>query len=253
MTDRASGNVPQSTRVKFKTLVSNESGPPRADEEVIDTQEEYDEWIAACTADRDAFPRFDFNGQMLLAVSAGQTPVNRHRTQITGIVEITGGFVGIQWQVFYRVRPPGGHVSQVVTCPQHVVRTRRFEGLITFHQAEEAGLATTLAIGEEEPPQRAPGQGQGQMTTRALGEEGPPSYTTLAVGEEGGPYTTLAVGEEDGGAATTMAMGEEGGSMTTLAVGEEGPQLTTLAVGEENPGPRPTTLAVGEEGPFGAF
>ena len=230
MTERAGSNVPQSKRVKFKTLVTNDSGPVGADEEVIDTQEEYDAWIAACTSSRDAFPKFDFGGQMLIAVSAGEHPMDGFRAQVSGIVEITGGIVGVQWQVLYRVLPRRtGHVTRGLTYPQHVVRTPRFEGLITFHQTGAPDM-TTLAVGEEDP--------QGQPTTLAVGEENP-QPTTLAVGEEGPHMTTLAIGEEQGG-----------GQLTTLAVGEEN-QVTTLAVGEENP--RPTTLAVGEEGPFGAY
>ena len=92
-------------------------------------------------------------------------------------------------------------------------------------------------------------------------KDNPISYTTEAVGEEGGDgnippelqelidkikdnpprYTTLAVGEEggDGNTVTTLATGEEGGSdytVTTDAVGEEGGEYST------------TTEAVGEEG-----
>lgn len=37
------------------------------------------------------------------------------------------------------------------------------------------------------------------------------SFTTLALGEEGGDVTTLALGEEGGDLPTTMALGEEGG------------------------------------------
>lgn len=68
------------------------------------------------------------------------------------------------------------------------------------------------------------------------------TYTTLAVGEEGGssrPYpiphprpnprpsepptmTTLALGEEGGDPGWTKALHETGGDVTTYAVGEEG-------------------------------
>jgi hypothetical protein len=269
MTDRTSGNVPQSKRVKFKKLVANDSGPVGADEEVIDTQEEYDEWIAACTGNREAFPKFDFGGQMLIAVSAGERPTAGYRAQITGIVEITGGFVGIQWQVLYRVCAPRGQTAQVVTYPQQVVRTRRFEGLITFHRTDEPDI-TTLAVGEEDPRMTTLAVGEEEpqaqrMTTMAVGEEDPQpqamKMTTLAIGEEDPRPTTLAVGEESQ-QATTLALGEEGPQPTTLAVGEEDQRTTTLAVGEEGPvttlavgeeNPRATTLAVGEEGPFGAY
>ncbi|NVB41084.1 hypothetical protein G6O69_24810 [Pseudenhygromyxa sp. WMMC2535] len=50
----------------------------------------------------------------------------------------------------------------------------------------KTGLATTLAVGEEDP-----------VTTLAVGEEDP-QPTTLAIGEED-PMTTLAIGEEDDG------------------------------------------------------
>lgn len=104
-------------------------------------------------------------------------------------------------------------------------------------EEEAARIATTLAVGEEEP-----------ITTLAIGEEA----TTLRLGEEGGP-STLAVGEESVTTAqrlaTTLDIGEESTTTqrvaTTLAVGEEDPTPTTLAVGEEGP----TTQALGEEGP----
>ena len=101
-------------------------------------------------------------------------------------------------------------------------------------------------------------------TTKALGEEG--GATTKRRGEEGA--TTLAVGEEGGPFPSTRALGEEGGipRPTTLRVGEEGgrpfprpvprPEITTKAIGEE--GGRPgiklpdikkiSTEALGEEG-----
>ncbi len=49
-----------------------------------------------------------------------------------------------------------------------------------------------------------------------------PVATTLAIGEED-PYTTLALGEED--PVTTLAIGEED-VYTTLALGEEGDDNT---------------------------
>ena len=53
---------------------------------------------------------------------------------------------------------------------------------------------------------------------KVTGGKKPPIATTLAIGEED-PYTTLAIGEEGD---TTHAEGEED-PYTTLALGEEGP------------------------------
>ncbi len=244
----SNGNVPHAKRVKFKTLVANDSGPARALEEVIDTREEYDDWITSCVADRDAFPAdFDFETQMLVAVGAGQRPTGGWKLQIIGIAEIVGGFVGVQWQVLYRLQRADGPVTNALTHPQHVVRTHRFEGLITFRRVEEHAMPTTQAVGEHGPTLTtlAVGEEGPQPTTLAVGEEGP-QPTTLAIGEEGPQPTTLAIGEEDP-QPTTLAIGEEGPQPTTRMIGEEGPQPTTLAIGEEGPGGGPTTLAIGEE------
>jgi hypothetical protein len=241
-------NVPQARRVKFKAVVHNQAGPAVAGHEVIDTPEEYKEWIAACTGDKGAFPEnIDFEKEMLIAVAAGQRPTGGYDIRITAIAEIVGGVVGVQWEVLYSLNSPGGPAPDVLTYPQHVVRARRFEGIITFRPLE-APVYTTLALGEEGPPPQPPP---------------PPRATTLAVGEEGPTATTLAVGEE-GPTATTLAVGEEGPTATTLAVGEEGPPATTKMIGEEMPTTNAvgeevmTTMAVGEEGPggggpFGAF
>ncbi|MEO1641814.1 MAG: hypothetical protein AAFR74_00655 [Pseudomonadota bacterium] len=67
--------------------------------------------------------------------------------------------------------------------------------------------------------------------------------TTLAIGEEGGPFTTEAVGEE--GPPTKTVLGEEGSPpiFKKALIGEESP-TKTLALGEEKP-------IMGEKGPLG--
>ncbi len=238
-------NVPKAKRIKFKTLVRNQLGPKMADDEVIDTQDEYEAWIASCAGDQAAFPKnIDWNVEMVLAVAAGEQPTAGHEIAILAVAEITGGFVGIQWEVLYTMRRDHGMSGQVITYPQHVVKTRKFGGVVTFRRVHDP-VFTTLAVGEEDPRPTtlAVGEEDPHPTTLAVGEEDP-HPTTLAVGEEGPRPTTLAVGEE-GPRPTTLAVGEEDPPMTTLAVGEEDQRMTTLAVGEEDP--RPTTLAVGEE------
>ena len=127
-------------------------------------------------------------------------------------------------------------------------RVYRGNGSSGSGEPPAGGTFTTQALGEEggsySPPYSGP------VTTRALGEEGgygSPGYgpvTTQAIGEEGGSYPPPSDGP-----ITTQALGEEGGGYNPP---HDGPP-TTLALGEEggvpNPGPnQPTTLALGEEG-----
>lgn len=112
----------------------------------------------------------------------------------------------------------------------------------TYEQAGD-GVATTLALGEEDGGVYAPDD-SGMATTLALGEEdgtGPiPVEPDGGIGDGATPppfATTLAIGEEDGnvyapvdpGMATTLALGEEDGT----GVIYDPPTVTTLAIGEE--------------------
>lgn len=69
------------------------------------------------------------------------------------------------------------------------------------------------------------------------------TFTTHALGEEGGDYTLAAT-------PTTMATGEEDPQPTTMATGEEERDATTDAVGEEDEGKLDSGSVVD---PFGAF
>ena len=265
-------NVPQAHPLKFRTVARSHGGPRAAVNDVIDDAEELAEYAEDCTDAKDqaqlaaSKPRFE--REKVIAVALGSRPTPAYEVEIVEVVQITGGFVGVQTQVSYVERGPSGPATppDALTAPgypHHVVRVKNAGGLITFRRVpdvttlavgEEGPTATTLAVGEEGPP----------MTTLAVGEEGPP-MTTLAVGEEGAPMTTLAVGEEDprwgpagggpigggfggpiggpiGGGGrmapedpTTMATGEEGGDPTTMATGEEGGGMVTMG-GAEDPG-----------------
>ena len=81
------------------------------------------------------------------------------------------------------------------------------------------------------------------MTTLAVGEEGGP-FTTHRYGEEFPPYTTLMLGEET---HPTFIHGE--GHASTWRAGEEG--VTTRAIGEEGPTTNPQLDD--PAGPFGRF
>ena len=234
-------NVPQAHPLKFRTLVRGRGGPKEAVNDVIDDAEELDDYARDCTGEDDrkrlgeAKPRFE--REKVIAVALGLRPTPAYEVEIVSVVQITGGFVGLQTQIHYVTRSPAGPATDPAALaapayPHHVVRVKNAGGLIIFRDVTP--VATTKMLGEEEPP----------ATTLAVGEEGG-GFTTLAVGEEEPRYTTLAVGEEDP-RPTTLAVGEEDPRPTTLAVGEEDPRPTTLAIGEEDP--RPTTLAVGEEG-----
>jgi len=105
--------------------------------------------------------------------------------------------------------------------------TGMFGRATTMAIGEEGGGPTTMAIGEEEittPTTMATGEESGGPTTMATGEEETRMLaTTLRLGEEEPPITTLAIGEES--PFTTLRLGEEGpittALATTLDIGEE--------------------------------
>lgn len=99
-----------------------------------------------------------------------------------------------------------------------------FEELVSSNEAEAVGgglTFTTMALGEEGGFYRSPGKADrpGKPRCQPVKPIDPPVFTTQALGEEGGFYPPPEV--------TTYALGEEGGS------GPEPPQVTTLAIGEE--------------------
>jgi len=145
------------------------------------------------------------------------------------------------------------------------------------------GIATTLAVGEEDgtgpipvEPDGGIGDGAGPIPDAVPAPYDPGFATTLAIGEEDGgtgPYTEIGpVGTDfgqgyappyDSGVATTLAVGEEDGTGPIPVEPDGGigdgaglpPVATTLALGEEDGGSygQPTdpgfatTLAIGEE------
>ena len=136
-------NTPHTAqRIEFRDLVHDAQGPPAVRQQVIATREDYEAWIAACTGSQEAFPHdIDFTGEMLIAVALGREPPTGHGIRITSIGEVVGGVVGIQWQVLYRVEATRADVPAAPepVCPQHVVRTRRFDGPVTFRPAADDG------------------------------------------------------------------------------------------------------------------
>ena len=217
-------NVPQPHPLKFRTILQASGGPKAAINDVIDDCEELEEYAESCVQQDDrevilaAKPKFE--REKVIGVALGERPTAGFEVEIVCATQITGGFVGLQTVISYVVRSPGSGAAQVITHPHHVVRVKNAAGVIVFRRVPDA---TTMAIGEEGPPQPP------QPTTLALGEEDP--YTTMALGEEGPPQQ------------------QPQPQPTTLAIGEEQPQPTTLALGEEQGGGN----GGGGNGPFGAY
>ncbi|HEX2686312.1 MAG TPA: hypothetical protein VHN14_06825 [Kofleriaceae bacterium] len=237
------GDVPKFSLIKFKTLIRNLHGPAHATNEVLHTEEELDEYVASCQDKQKPTHAVRFPEERVIAVALGAQRPGGPTVEIIGVVQETGGFVGIQHHVLYVEQILHGHVQDRVTYPHHVVRVRGLSGVVSFRQVPDRighslhALAGAITGAGQEPS---------SSTTLAVGEETPPTAhvgehpTTLAWGEEGG-LTTLAVGEE------TPPTGHVGEHPTTLAWGEEG-HVTTLALGEETPG---GSGSGGGRGPFG--
>lgn len=173
-------------RIKFKTVARNDAGPREADEEVIDTKEEYAAWMERCAGDREAFDtNVDFEREMLIAVSAGEQATKGHDLTILGIAQIVGGAVGVQWQVLYALRSDPGAVAKVQTYPQHVVRTKVFPGVVTFRRVSEPALVLDGALA-----------GQLEPVTSRWGIKIPRPQPATTPEPRGAIQTTMNVGED---------------------------------------------------------
>lgn len=229
-------NVPQAHPLKFRSLVRGGGGPKEAVNDVIDDAEELEDYAADCTGAEEraklaeAKPRFE--REKVIAVALGLRPTPAYEVEVVAVVQITGGFVGLQTQVHYVTRAPRGPATPpdaltVPGYPHHVVRVKNAGGLVIFRDVTAPAnppmpmpmplpppmipppRMTTMMVGEEgapvPPPYVPPPPQQHQQPPQPPPHQQPPqqqapTYTTMMVGEEVYPHpTTLAIGEEQAG------------------------------------------------------